>query len=563
MTHSANAVQASNERLMAAQMRALELSMTGAPLPAVLYAIVCGVREQLGDFTHPAILIVDTDGSRLHFGAAAGMAAEYVHAVEGFPIGPRQPSCASVAFTNKASFVADVTRDPLWAPYLDIARTVGIRSCWSIPIRSPGEKPLGTLAVYQNNPALPDESTVHTLNLFAQTAALIIERSNAAAARDKAEQALLEAHRALRESEQQFAQLAESMPQLVWIADANGNRVWFNRRWYEYTGTSLADVRGSGWHSVHDPRSLPHVVATVERSVASGQPFELTVSLRSRDGTYRWFLTRAVPVRNAEGQVVRWFGTCTDISDLRDTEEALRRAESIAATGRMAHAMAHEINNPLEAITNIMYLLANNASLPPRERELVDIAQRELDRVAHITKRTFHLYGDNKATTATDLCALMDKLLNTFSQRIAAKGISVRRSYRWNTPVDLLENSMAEALWNVLDNAVEVAPANGSILVRVRGWSRRGQSEASGVCVTIADNGPGIPRAQQETLFEPFSSTKEQKGTGLGLWILRNVVVRHGGNVRIRSTTRPQRHGTCCAIFLPVGRAATSHAGKS
>jgi PAS domain S-box-containing protein len=131
----------------------------------------------------------------------------------------------------------------------------------------------------------------------------------------------LRAEAALRESEARFHLLADSIPQLAWMAQPDGWIFWYNKRWYDYTGTTLDDMVGWGWRKVHHPDHVDRVVARIQRSWQTGEPWEDTFPLRARDGTWRWFLSRALPVHDEEGQVVRWFGTNTDITDLREAEE--------------------------------------------------------------------------------------------------------------------------------------------------------------------------------------------------------------------------------------------------
>ncbi len=541
-------------RIMATQMRVMEMAIKGGSLHSTLYEVVVGIHEIVGREFHPAILLVSDDGLRLEFGAAAGMGNDYIEAVQGFPIGPSYPSCSSVAFSNQPSFVSDVEHDPLWRPYLSVARASNIRSCWSFPIRSASDKPLGTLALYRNVPGLPESEVVEIMRLFAETAALIIERAKAQEAREKAEADREVAIRALTQRQQEFEELADAIPQLVWISDTEGRRFWFNRGWREYTGTSVEDASGFGWEAVHHEQHLPRMREKLDRSIRTGEMFEDTFPLRSKDGHFRWFVTRAVPVRDSEGQIVRWIGTNTDVTTLKDTEEALRRAEANAATGRMAHAMAHEINNPLEAINCVIYLLANFESLPARAQELVKVAQEEIDRISHIARRTFGLYTSSTRSTKVEICALLEKILNTFSNRIAEKSLLIERQYRWTGAAEVMEDSLAEGLWNVIDNAVEATRPQGKIVLRVSKTRSLRPHLDHHLRITIADDGPGIPAEQRKMMFQPFSSTKIRKGAGLGLWVLRNVVIRHSGEVQIKTSREGPRTGTTCSILLPLAR---------
>src|SRR6185369_16041425 len=146
-----------------------------------------------------------------------------------------------------------------------------------------------------------------------------------------------------------FRTLADAITQLVWIAQADGWISWYNRRWYEYTGTTPEQMAGWGWQSVHDPEILSEVLEKWKAALSKGQRFEMIFPLRGADGTYRQFLTRALPIRDAQGRILRWFGTNTDITEQLRSAEALRQTEKLAATGRLAASIAHEINNPLEA----------------------------------------------------------------------------------------------------------------------------------------------------------------------------------------------------------------------
>ena len=522
-----------------AQKEALEMAVSGASLDAVLGCIARKARELTGEGARTAIYLVDADGKHLRFAASAEMDEGYTRAVDGFTIDPTQPACGSVAHTGQPSIVKDVRSDSLWAPYLSLANQYGVRACWSFPIRSNREQPLGTIAIYHSEVREPDSAVLESMSLLTRTAAVVIEMKAAEAAS--------------KASEQQFIQLAESIPQLAWMADAKGWIFWYNRRWYEYTGTTLKQMQGWGWRAVHHPDHVERVVSRIQRSWDTGEPWEDTFPLCGTDGRYRWFLSRALPIRDERGVIVRWFGTNTDITELREAEEALRRAEAVAATGRMAHAMAHEINNPLEAVTNILYLLGRDPSLVSgANRELIASASAELARICHITKQTLSLYGTSKRAAPTDLCALLEEVMDTFSQRIAGKKISVQRRYTWSGTIEVLQNELREAVWNLVDNAIDAAEPGGRISVRVRSAHQRNGKLREGIRLTIADNGRGMSEAFRKKLFEPFSTTKGLKGMGLGLWVVRDIVSRHGGEIRIRTSTRPGSSGTCCTIFLPL-----------
>lgn len=353
---------------------------------------------------------------------------------------------------------------------------------------------------------------------------------------------------ALQEREEQFRTLANSVPQLAWMAEADGRIFWYNERWYDYTGTTPEDMLGWGWQSVHDPKVLPEVQARWRASIDTGKRFEMVFPIRGRGGTYREFLTISVPVRDHLGNVVRWFGTNTDITEQRRAQEALRKSEKLAATGRLAASIAHEINNPLEALANLLYLAKKK---PSEGEKYLSVAEQELDRIAEITRHTLGFYRDATAPVKVNIAELASGVLALYDRKLQFKQVHVQKIFSEATEVSGYPGEIRQILANLVTNAIDAVGPRGRLGLKVTCALEWGGSRRQGVRVIIADNGSGITREQMRNIFEPFYTTKKDVGIGLGLWLTQNLVQKHHGTIRVRSTVDSGRSGTAFAIFFP------------
>jgi PAS domain S-box-containing protein len=301
---------AGNEAVIEGQRRALELAVHGAPLPAVLEVIARTVEAQSSNGVRASILLLDAAAGRLRHGAAPGLPAAYNAAIDGIAIGPTVGSCGTAAFTGETVVVRDIASDPLWADFKDLALAHELRACWSRPIFSSRGVVLGTFALYHRTPTVPTPRDLEIVELLGHTAALVIERDHQVR---EVEQALARAEA----SERGLKTFIDNLPELAWTARPDGYVDYYNQRWYAYTGTTLSDVQGSGWQRVHDPEVLPRVLDRWNHALATGEPFEMEFTLRGADGVPRWFLTRMVASRDAAGKITRWFGTSTDIHEIK------------------------------------------------------------------------------------------------------------------------------------------------------------------------------------------------------------------------------------------------------
>jgi PAS domain S-box-containing protein len=354
------------------------------------------------------------------------------------------------------------------------------------------------------------------------------------------------AENALRESEQRFRAVAENIPQMIWVATAQTEFKYLSRKWLEYTGTTLEENSNGGWSNALHPEDRARTISKWNEAVARTGIFDAEYRVRRHDGHYRWQLARGVPILGSD--IPLWFGTTTDIEDQKKAQVALIRSEKLASVGRMAATVAHEINNPLEAIMNVVYLASVEQSLSDEGKRLLGYAQQELIRVAHITRQTLGFYRESGTPIHVKLPEVVDSVLDLLGPRLKIKGVRVIRDYRPAPPVYAIRGELLQVLSNLVGNAMDaLTNGNGSIRLRISPVSTSRSGPA--VRLTISDSGCGIPRSSLPHIFEPFFTTKESFGTGLGLWVSKGILEKHRGSIGVRST--PGK-GTTFSMVLPT-----------
>jgi len=271
--------------------------------------------------------------------------------------------------------------------------------------------------------------------------------------------------------------------------------------------------------------------------------------LPARPDEHRYWNVNYSPICNANGDVEAITAVALEVTHQKKAENALIQSEKLAAVGRLASSISHEINNPLEAITNLLYLVSMSKDLPAGVRAYVSTAQNELSRVCQIATQTLRFH--RQAVRATDITAaeLVDAVLNLYQGRLANSGIRVEATYATTTRILCFENDIRQVLSNLIANAVDAMRQGGRLIIRAH--DAIDQAGRKGIRLAIADTGHGMPPEVQARLFEPFYTTKDLNGTGLGLWISSEIVSRHQGRLTYRSTQHPVHHGTIFSLFLP------------
>ena len=293
------------------------------------------------------------------------------------------------------------------------------------------------------------------------------------------------------------------------------------------------------------PGTLMHVIHTHPRLVFRGEVFEnpyyIPADIIQGRGNGIDDAVRRLLESMAENTRLR--------RQLSAETEALRRSEKLAAAGRMAATIAHEINNPLEAIVNLWYLVSQQ-DLPPAARAQVDLMGDELNRISHIAKQTLEFYRIGSTASQVNLAPQIDQAVQLLSNRVQSRGTAIDIEHRVPASIYGFAGELRQLFLNLVMNALEAGA--GKIRIRTSRGRNWRQPSRRGVRIVIADDGSGISPHLAKKVFEPFFSTKDEKGTGLGLWVSKGIVQKHEGSISMRASTRPGRSGTAFSIFLPI-----------
>lgn len=288
--------------------------------------------------------------------------------------------------------------------------------------------------------------------------------------------------------------------------------------------------------------------------IRRGEHIEHYESVRRRkDGSLLNVSLTISPLVDASGQIVGASKIARDITERKQTEAALIKSEKLAAAGRLAAVLAHEINNPLQAVTNVMVLLEQSPNMNSRDQEFIRTAADELGRINRLTQQSLRFYRESISPTAVNVQEEIESVLDLYAKRIKAKNITVTKQYQANgASIHSYPGEIRQLFSTLLINAMDAVPTGGRFVLRVSqsaDWNKA--PTVDGLRVTLADSGCGISPHNAGRIFEPFFTTKGENGTGLGLWVARGIADRLGGSIRMRSRVHPDNGGTCFSVFLP------------
>jgi len=364
---------------------------------------------------------------------------------------------------------------------------------------------------------------------------------------------------ALRTSEQEFRTLTEAMPQMFWASRPDGWSTYFNQQWANYTGLTLEESYGNGWTKPFHPDDRQRAWEAWQRATGNDDPYALECRLRRFDGVYRWWLIRGVPLRDASGKTLKWFGTCTDIESIKNTEAALLQAKEIAEAASKAKdhflaVLSHELRNPLNPVLTTAIMLQKNTRLDADTHEQLEIIRRNVELEARLIDDLLDVTRIERGKVELDrqpieLCTVLRWAVEVCQADIETHkfefGIDLGPAPYW---VNADAARLQQVFWNLLKNAIKFTPDGGCVGIRCRPEGEHW------VCVEVNDSGAGIESEAMGRIFNAFeqaerSLTRQFGGLGLGLTISKALVEMHGGSIEVDSAGRGR--GATFRIRLP------------
>ena len=298
------------------------------------------------------------------------------------------------------------------------------------------------------------------------------------------------------------------------------------------------------------PQDRDFVDSTYRRALAEGHDWEFETRILRLDKQERWIWAKGKHFRNESGATDQIIGLVGDVTDRKRTELALRQSEKLAAVGRLTSTIAHEMNNPLEAVTNLIYLASHSEDLD-EIKSYLKTAEQEVQRVSAITLQTLRFHRDSQNAVETTWTQLLSSSLAIFKGRLLNHSIHVEQRHLSEQPFLCFQGEIRQILNNLIANAIDAMQKGGQLIFRSRLAIDRSKS-ILGTRLTVADTGTGMSASTLTRIYDPFFSTKGAAGTGLGLWVSQDIVQRHHGAMLVRSSQAAEHHGTVFSLFLPL-----------
>jgi PAS domain S-box-containing protein len=449
----------------------------------------------------------------------------------------------------------DITQDPEYGrnePFHGMPPGhLPVRSYLAVPVRSRGGEVLGGLFFAHPEPGqIPVEAEELVATVAAQ-ASVAIENARLSENLTREIAVADNARSSQRETADRLRQALDAAQLGTWTWDIKTDLLDCDERAAELFGiephvpVSRSLLREQLVH--REDRLVAR--DNLRQALATGGAYTAEYRITLPNGVVRWIAaTGMITRRESSNEITGMSGTVQDITVRKTQEATLRQSEKLAATGRLAATIAHEINNPLEAVTNLIFLCKTDPAVPANVQRLLETADGELARVAQIAQQTLGFYRDTTRPSEIDVAQLLASVVDLFSRKLLSKKVACTLEVARDLRIIGLHGEIKQVFSNLLVNAIDASGSNTTIRIRGKAAQRAGKR---GVSVLMADQGSGIPLDVRDRLFSPFFTTKKSIGTGLGLWVTRGILEKQGGCIAFRTCTETPS-GTVFRVFLPV-----------
>ena len=526
------------EVLLDAQRSALERLAGGAPLEEVLTFLIAVVQRHSAPGMLAAITLLDKTGTRFERGIGASLPDAFNAALEGVAVDSPIDLSAEAVRRRDAVAAHDFSQDAAWRPFGEFVAPYGLRSAWSVPIIGSNGQLLGTFANYYRTVGDPTPRNLELVDMVVRTAAIAVERK--------------QAEDALRTSEKRFRELADVMPQIVWAARPDGSIDYYNQRWYEYSGFTEG-LGQEGFEPILHADDVDRYREAYFGSIRDGAPFQIEYRFKDRfRGGYRWFMGRALPIRSERGEIVRWFGTSTDIDELKQAQDALKDADRRKSV--FLALLAHELRAPLAPLSQMLEIVKRAGDDVQLVQQSVATMDRQLGRMTRLVDDLLDMSRIDQGRLTLrrerlELASVIAQVVEGWRPALAGSKqelIVTLPPHRVYLYADALR--LAQLFGNLLNNASKYSDPGSRIVLAA-------EQQGGEIVVSVKDTGIGIPGPMLNRIFDMFmqvdqSLDRAQGGLGIGLALVKQLVEMHGGAVRALSEG-PGR-GSEFIVRLPV-----------
>jgi PAS domain S-box-containing protein len=450
--------------------------------------------------------------------------------------------------------LGDITKDPRYGenpPYFETPEGhLPVRSYLAVPVKSQSGEVLGGLFYGHEQTEVFGREAEDLVATIAAQAAVAIEnaRLRKQLTQKIADLANAEGrHKAASKRLGEFAAIIECSDDAIISKDLTGRITSWNPAATRILGYSSEEMIGASILKII-PEELHSDEPQILSKIRAGERIDHFETTRVRKDRQRFQVSLSIsPVRDDSGRIIGAAKILRDISAKKSLEESLLQAEKIAATGRMAATIAHEINNPLEAIVNLLFLAREQAT-DPAQIDYLTAAEAEVARVSHIAKQTLGYYRDPARVINSSLSEIAKEAIRIYEPRCKAAGVHLQSCLDPTPPITLRKGEIMQVISNLITNAIYAMPSGGVLSIVVR----RTGSPGDGVVLSIEDSGVGIVPERLPRIFDAFYTTRATIGTGIGLFVAKQFIEGHGGRIDVESDTGTSSHGTRMSIFLPL-----------